>query len=389
MIQDEILKQPSESQFETVLGMDRYGARYVYFPQFLHNDIRVYKHVLDNEILSSVRPPFSVSSLIDDKQKLEKKEEIDEEENMNVVTINENFKSVNRYQSRVFKRKKRRSRWSKGSLPTKIQKKPPRIKINFGQSTTIVDNQSFVDSNSMDASQISKNLDCSDNDSSNAKSSGYDINSSVDVIDNKNDDKSETKEDDKSLSDHSTNDSFLVMDDMSKSSKTDDEKLEEINASKSNGPFKDLKNSKSDDEKLSENNKSDELSNVDDKTNVKDDYKEENKQPVDYDNDSFDSNVNDSYSSRRSARIKQITEIKSEIEDAENIVDMCETEEMSSIDLRDSLCRVSSPEVCYNKFLCILLNFLWIFFFFFFRCRIIFSTMILTKTIGKLKILTN
>lgn len=54
-VQEEIAKQPWENQFETVLGTDRYGARYIYFPQFLKSDLRIYRHCLDNKILSTVK----------------------------------------------------------------------------------------------------------------------------------------------------------------------------------------------------------------------------------------------------------------------------------------------------------------------------------------------
>ncbi|XP_012222910.2 uncharacterized protein [Linepithema humile] len=54
-VQEDIAKQPWEDQFETVLGVDRYGARYIYFPQFMPNDLRIYRHSLDNKILSTVK----------------------------------------------------------------------------------------------------------------------------------------------------------------------------------------------------------------------------------------------------------------------------------------------------------------------------------------------
>ncbi|CAK9795675.1 Uncharacterized protein KIAA2026 [Anthophora plagiata] len=55
-VQEEVIKQPWEVQIETILGVDRYGARYVYFPQFLKSDLRIYRHSLDNNILSTVKP---------------------------------------------------------------------------------------------------------------------------------------------------------------------------------------------------------------------------------------------------------------------------------------------------------------------------------------------
>ncbi|KAL6445651.1 hypothetical protein ACFW04_000867 [Cataglyphis niger] len=55
-VQEDIAKQPWEDQFETLLGVDRYGTRYIYFPQFIPNDLRIYRHCLNNKILSTVKP---------------------------------------------------------------------------------------------------------------------------------------------------------------------------------------------------------------------------------------------------------------------------------------------------------------------------------------------
>ncbi|XP_014207141.1 uncharacterized protein LOC106638489 isoform X2 [Copidosoma floridanum] len=362
-IQEEITRQPSENQFETVLGTDRYGARYVYFPQFLHNDLRVYRHCLDNKVLSSVKPPAI-------KVKPKSPELVVK-------------KDVPRPIASRGRRKRRRSRWQKGSLPLKVQKKPVKMKISCGP---LVD-QGVVDSssNSADTGRTSR---CSSkaselSASSCAKSSGYETNALDDVVDSKSEkgtsntkDASEVENDnvkvegkvslrneetktedgiDESLEDkpldRSINDvpkseessvkesSNFSIDDVSKSSKTDDEKLEEMIASKT------LEKSEPDNKKcdtptdVASECASDELSL--DKW-MKEKLKEKREcKPDDTASDSEEVQI--SYS-RRSARIKHISEIKLEVEDAENIVDMCETEELSSIDLRDSLCRVSSPE---------------------------------------------
>ncbi|XP_072758964.1 uncharacterized protein [Anoplolepis gracilipes] len=55
-VQEDIAKQPWEDQFETLLGVDRYGTRYMYFPQFIPTDLRIYRHCLDNRVLSTVKP---------------------------------------------------------------------------------------------------------------------------------------------------------------------------------------------------------------------------------------------------------------------------------------------------------------------------------------------
>ncbi|XP_011859935.1 PREDICTED: putative uncharacterized protein DDB_G0287457, partial [Vollenhovia emeryi] len=55
-VQEDMMNQSWQDQFETVLGIDRNGTRYIYFPQFMPNDFRIYRHSLDNKILSTVRP---------------------------------------------------------------------------------------------------------------------------------------------------------------------------------------------------------------------------------------------------------------------------------------------------------------------------------------------
>ncbi|CAD1479110.1 unnamed protein product, partial [Heterotrigona itama] len=99
-VQEEVAKQPWEDQFETVLGTDRYGARYIYFPQFLKSDLRVYRHCFDNKILSTVKP-------IKPKQKTELENK--------VLVSNELIKKKTKH-------RKRKSRWSNG-LPPKSRRK--------------------------------------------------------------------------------------------------------------------------------------------------------------------------------------------------------------------------------------------------------------------------
>ncbi|XP_063988333.1 uncharacterized protein LOC135168264 [Diachasmimorpha longicaudata] len=54
-LQDEIVRNYLDDDSEMVLGKDRHGARYIYFPIFLDNDVRVYRHCLDNKILLSLK----------------------------------------------------------------------------------------------------------------------------------------------------------------------------------------------------------------------------------------------------------------------------------------------------------------------------------------------
>nr|XP_033190854.1 kinesin-related protein 8-like isoform X1 [Bombus vancouverensis nearcticus] len=189
-VQEEIAKQPWENQFETVLGTDRYGARYIYFPQFLKSDLRVYRHCLDNNILSTVKP---IKPKI--KTQLENK----------ALVSNDLMK-------RKTKHRKRKSRWSNG-LPPKTRRKPSKSDdkhlndckcssdsaigslinedTNFS-STSICSNNNNNSSNnnninlntinverSESLSKCSEVSTMSDKTCKSTKSSGYDTNNSV------------------------------------------------------------------------------------------------------------------------------------------------------------------------------------------------------------------
>ncbi|KAJ8686887.1 hypothetical protein QAD02_022681 [Eretmocerus hayati] len=357
-IQDEVTKQPWESQFETVLGIDRYGARYVYFPQFLHNDLRIYKHCIDNKVLSTVHAPIEKT-----KPKLD-------------IVVKEESKACATPASRglLSKKKRRKSRWSNGALP---QKKRDKRRVDLDQ-LMVESNSNSVDSYFRSSRSSSKASEIS-NGSFAKSSSGYETNASVDANEGKcrisqSEEKNELEgtgvlekeevsesgyksEEEpaaggqlEKLSLSKTEDSpesrsnSLGMDDLSKSSKTDDEKLEEMSSlsvSKtvekcpdSSETTKDVNSSKSDDEKLFESKIEEPITDGESK-----DLDNEKK-----DNASLNSENDSDSGARRSARIKHISEIKLEVEDAENMVDVCDSEELSSQDMRDSLCRVSSPE---------------------------------------------
>ncbi|KAK9295678.1 hypothetical protein QLX08_010092 [Tetragonisca angustula] len=262
-VQEEVAKQPWEDQFETVLGIDRYGARYIYFPQFLKSDLRVYRHCLDNKILSTVKPI---------KPKL--KTELENK----VLVSNELIKKKTKH-------RKRKSRWSNG-LPPKSRRKT-NLTINMERSRS-----------SSKCSEISTTSDKTCCKSTNSNS--YDTNNSIrglpDIINGLlNDLKSETSEE-KSAEDNgmslthvsqdklklnSTKQQYLDamdlhinrndsvernIDNLSSISKTDDEKLNEIISGenlklndKSSNNICDVREtrrisitSKSDDEKLNE-----------------------------------------------------------------------------------------------------------------------------------------
>ncbi|XP_012287734.1 uncharacterized protein LOC105703723 isoform X2 [Orussus abietinus] len=96
-VQEEVAKQRWEDQAETVLGTDRHGARYIYFPQFIDTDLRVYRHCLDNKVLSTVKP---VQCLLTPKPQTKKEE------------------SKN---SKPERSRRRKFRWKRGSLPSRTK----------------------------------------------------------------------------------------------------------------------------------------------------------------------------------------------------------------------------------------------------------------------------
>ncbi|XP_043471332.1 probable serine/threonine-protein kinase DDB_G0282963 isoform X1 [Leptopilina heterotoma] len=106
-IQEEVLKHSWEDRIETILGIDRHGARYIYFPHFLENDLRVYRHCLDNGIMSTVKAPI-----------------IKEEPNWDVKDED----TVKFSNLKTGRSKRRKSRWRNGSLPYKGKRKKDREK---------------------------------------------------------------------------------------------------------------------------------------------------------------------------------------------------------------------------------------------------------------------
>ncbi|XP_028981961.1 uncharacterized protein LOC107038367 [Diachasma alloeum] len=92
-LQDEIVRNYLDDDSEMVLGKDRHGARYIYFPIFLDNDLRVYRHCLDNKILLSLKHG---------KKESKPKAEVASEKKMV---------------------KRKRKSWRYGKLPTKSKKR--------------------------------------------------------------------------------------------------------------------------------------------------------------------------------------------------------------------------------------------------------------------------
>uniref|UniRef100_A0A0C9R0M2 KIAA2026_0 protein n=1 Tax=Fopius arisanus TaxID=64838 RepID=A0A0C9R0M2_9HYME len=102
-LQDEIVRNYLDDDSEMVLGKDRHGARYIYFPIFLDNDLRVYRHCLDNKILLSLKPG---------KREAKPKPEVPTERKMV---------------------KRKRKSWKYGKLPTKSKKRTPKSDKDRGE----------------------------------------------------------------------------------------------------------------------------------------------------------------------------------------------------------------------------------------------------------------
>ncbi|XP_078052741.1 uncharacterized protein LOC144478598 isoform X2 [Augochlora pura] len=156
-VQEEVTKQPWEDQFETLLGTDRYGTRYIYFPQFLKTDLRVYRHSLDNTILSTVKP-----------MKTEGKSHPDNKL-ANQVDVMWN----------KTKQRKRKARWSNG-LPPKSKKKVNKYgRKDLNDCECISD--SARDSLINEDTNLSSTSTCSNNNNSNSNNN----NINLDIINGK------------------------------------------------------------------------------------------------------------------------------------------------------------------------------------------------------------
>ncbi|XP_032675497.1 uncharacterized protein LOC116846129 isoform X2 [Odontomachus brunneus] len=178
-VQEDMAKQPWEDQFETSLGLDRYGARYIYFPQFIATDLRIYRLCLDNKILSTVRP-------------MKPKQEA------NLETSNSFRAKLNRYRMRRAQSSNNHNNKNLSEQPNgreiKVEDKDLSYKCNIDSATN-----SFIseDTNLSSTSTCSNNNNISldainrkrsrslskmseESTMSNARSSGYDTNTSSD-----------------------------------------------------------------------------------------------------------------------------------------------------------------------------------------------------------------
>ncbi|KAL2730838.1 MATH and LRR domain-containing protein PFE0570w-like isoform X4 [Vespula squamosa] len=110
-IQEEIANHAWEDQVEINLGTDRHGAKYIYFPQFISSELRIYRHCMNNNILSTSKPIIPKT----------------------VAESETKTKVNNPVQGKVKKSRKRKARWQNG-LCSKIKKdksaKPPENKID-------------------------------------------------------------------------------------------------------------------------------------------------------------------------------------------------------------------------------------------------------------------
>ncbi|XP_076650923.1 uncharacterized protein LOC143358006 isoform X2 [Halictus rubicundus] len=150
-VQEEVAKQPWEDQFETLLGTDRYGARYIYFPQFLKTDLRVYRHCLDNTILSTVKPVKTEAKACPD---------------------NNQAKQPDTMRKKV-KQKTRKLRWCNG-LPPKSNKKVNKCdEKDLNDCKCISD--SARDSLINEDTNLSSTSTCSNNNNSNSNNNNINL----------------------------------------------------------------------------------------------------------------------------------------------------------------------------------------------------------------------
>ncbi|CAG5077421.1 Similar to KIAA2026: Uncharacterized protein KIAA2026 (Homo sapiens) [Cotesia congregata] len=55
-LQEEVSNRYLNGESEKLLGRDRFGTRYIYFPIFLDNDLRIYKHCMNNKVFLNAVP---------------------------------------------------------------------------------------------------------------------------------------------------------------------------------------------------------------------------------------------------------------------------------------------------------------------------------------------
>ncbi|KAK0095953.1 hypothetical protein PV326_006971 [Microctonus aethiopoides] len=223
-LQDELANRYMDGEGEKILGRDRHGARYFYFPIFLDNDLRIYKHNLNNKILLNTTP-------IAPKLKI--------------------------HPRRIYSRDRRRKkcRWKNGNLPQRQKKS--RLKV-----VGVNDNNAKVNIKNETTDEKSCN---GDNKNLELNMIGNEEIKKENSEDNENKEETDDKEIINSLSilkssDEEKNDGQPHPDNVSNSSKTDDEKINEIKTTSatisdsivSSSKMNNGVISKSDDEKLIE-----------------------------------------------------------------------------------------------------------------------------------------
>lgn len=212
-LQEEAANKYLDGKCEKLLGRDRYGARYFYFPIFLDGDLRVYKHNLNNKILLNATPVVP---------------------KLKSQVVNARKRGRDRRKS---------NRWKNGNLPLKSKKRPPpRIRNDD------VEYKFKIES-------IEEKYDPSNND--NSDNVNLDLNTVVEKVE-----KTEETVEDKETPEVNLNsneieeqDGQQLPDDVSNSSKTDDEKINDIITGTSTVVCAEKNTSivsKSDDEKLIE-----------------------------------------------------------------------------------------------------------------------------------------
>lgn len=253
-LQEEIVRNYLDDDNEMVLGKDRHGASYIYFPIFLDNDLRIYRHCLNNKILLGYRTA---------KKEAKPKSEVVEKKMV----------------------KRKRKSWRNGKLPTKSRKKKVRFdkeKAECGRERSEEQEDKGDDKKEVEDVEEKKNeeneeemghKDPETGENEEIKSSGQskdegemekenvpspvagdpvdpvDMVDPVDPVDPVEPSEAEAKDD---LPQTEEQEMQSLRDDVSNCSKTDDEKINEKRAASPGVSKSCLEKSKSDDEKIIE-----------------------------------------------------------------------------------------------------------------------------------------
>ncbi|XP_074108170.1 uncharacterized protein LOC141533287 isoform X2 [Cotesia typhae] len=255
-LQEEVSNRYLNGESEKLLGRDRYGTRYIYFPIFLDNDLRIYKHCMNNKVF------------------------------LNAVPVKAKLKLQTTRVRKKRRDRRRTNRWRNGFLP---KKRPGGVKKNASDLENSTNNRNKIIEKNDNAINLNIHNNSNEIDDSNLdiNEDKKDLGKAIESLESeilreeeqenekepegKEEIEEEEKERDSQVKVEETSENNVmpkidekppegdeynectVRDDVSSSSKTDDEKINEmlssnVNISKENN----CSGSKSDDEKLIE-----------------------------------------------------------------------------------------------------------------------------------------